>query len=36
MKVDIENPDLEAFPLFAEATFHELLVRPGDTVFIPA
>jgi len=34
--VDIEAPDLERFPLFAQATDFEVVLSPGDALFIPA
>lgn len=34
--VDIENPDLNIFPLFANATKYECKIIPGDILFIPA
>jgi hypothetical protein len=34
--VDIENPDLEAFPLFAAATPLRTLLRAGETLFMPS
>ncbi|KAI9349992.1 hypothetical protein DFJ73DRAFT_832677 [Zopfochytrium polystomum] len=34
-RVDAENPDLEAFPLFAEADYEDCIVEPGDLLFIP-
>ena len=33
--VDIENPDLNIFPLFANATKYECKIIPGDILFIP-
>jgi len=32
---NIEDPDLERFPLFAQATAHKFVLRPGDTIFLP-
>ncbi|CAH1779520.1 unnamed protein product [Owenia fusiformis] len=34
-QVDIENPDLEKFPLFEKAVFTECVLRPGDMLYIP-
>lgn len=34
--VDIDKPDLERFPLFAQAHAYEALLQPGDILFIPA
>jgi len=34
--VDIEEPDLERFPLFAGAVGRETTLGPGDGLFIPA
>ena len=34
--VDIENPDLDAFPLFASATPVRTLLRAGETLFMPS
>lgn len=33
--VDPENPDLEKFPKFANATKFEITVHPGDILYIP-
>lgn len=33
---DPVNPDLEKFPLFASATPYRSVLRPGETIFIPA
>ncbi|WP_317201309.1 cupin-like domain-containing protein [Janthinobacterium sp.] len=33
--VDPENPDLEAFPRFADATPHDITLNSGDGLFIP-
>ena len=35
-RVDLENPDLEKFPLFARATRIELNLGPGEILFVPA
>ncbi|GBN24144.1 Lysine-specific demethylase 8 [Araneus ventricosus] len=34
-QVDAENPDLDSFPLFAEATYEECVLKPGQLLFIP-
>ena len=34
--VDVEQPDLQRFPLFAQARFLETVLGPGDALFIPA
>jgi hypothetical protein len=33
--VDLKHPDFEQFPRFADATRLEVLVEPGDALFIP-
>lgn len=33
---DLEQVDLERFPLMAKAAFSEVLLEPGDALFIPA
>jgi hypothetical protein len=33
---DIENPDLEQFPLFTKATPIHCFLHPGETLFVPA
>jgi hypothetical protein len=33
---DIDDVDLARFPLFAKATRHETVLRPGDMVFVPS
>uniref|UniRef100_A0A8D2E2I9 JmjC domain-containing protein 5 n=1 Tax=Sciurus vulgaris TaxID=55149 RepID=A0A8D2E2I9_SCIVU len=35
-KVDVEQPDLEKFPMFTEAPFLSCVLSPGETLFIPA
>ncbi|KAJ1067532.1 hypothetical protein K5549_010650 [Capra hircus] len=35
-QVDVENPDLEKFPRFAEAPFLSCVLSPGEVLFIPA
>jgi lysine-specific demethylase 8 len=34
-QVEAENPDLSKFPLFADATYVDCVVGPGDMLFIP-
>ncbi|XP_037363289.2 bifunctional peptidase and arginyl-hydroxylase JMJD5 [Talpa occidentalis] len=34
-QVDVEKPDLEKFPKFAEAPFQSCILSPGDILFIP-
>nr|XP_033792229.1 bifunctional peptidase and arginyl-hydroxylase JMJD5 [Geotrypetes seraphini] len=34
-QVDVENPNLEKFPKFAEATYKECILTPGQVLFIP-
>jgi lysine-specific demethylase 8 len=34
--VDVEHPDPKRHPRFALATPHEIIVRPGEMLFIPA
>ena len=34
-QVDVENPDLEKFPLFAKAKFIEVLLNEGEMLYIP-
>uniref|UniRef100_UPI003AADA87F lysine-specific demethylase 8 n=1 Tax=Centroberyx gerrardi TaxID=166262 RepID=UPI003AADA87F len=34
-QVEVENPDEERFPEFAEAPYLECVLRPGDVLFIP-
>ena len=33
--VDPDQPDLERYPLFAEACVHDVLLSPGDILFLP-
>ena len=33
--VDIDQPDLDRYPLFAQATILDVVVEPGETVFLP-
>ena len=35
-QVDIENLDLEQFPLFRQAVIQEAIIEPGEMIFIPA
>uniref|UniRef100_A0A8C9KK97 Lysine demethylase 8 n=1 Tax=Panthera tigris altaica TaxID=74533 RepID=A0A8C9KK97_PANTA len=35
LSVDVENPDLEKFPKFAEAPFLSCILSPGEILFIP-
>lgn len=35
LQVDVENPDLERFPKFAEAPFLSCVLSPGELLFIP-
>ncbi|KAM5199074.1 bifunctional peptidase and arginyl-hydroxylase JMJD5 isoform 1-T1 [Hipposideros larvatus] len=35
-QVDVESPDLERFPRFAEAPFLSCVLCPGEVLFIPA
>lgn len=35
LQVDVENPDLEKFPKFAEAPFLSCILSPGELLFIP-
>ena len=35
-EVDVEAPDLERHPLFADAAYEEVVLRPGEMLFIPA
>uniref|UniRef100_UPI00358F9EDB bifunctional peptidase and arginyl-hydroxylase JMJD5 n=1 Tax=Myxine glutinosa TaxID=7769 RepID=UPI00358F9EDB len=34
-QVDIESPDLDRFPLFCKAPSQQLMLNPGQTLFIP-
>ena len=34
--LDIDHPDLSAFPRFAEVKWYECYLEPGDVLFIPA
>jgi len=34
--VDVENPDFEKFPLLKEAKGYEVILEPGETLFIPS
>jgi len=33
--IDIDRPDLDRYPLFAQAKVLEVVVEPGETVFLP-
>ncbi len=33
--VDVDRPDLDRYPDFAQATMLEVIVEPGETVFLP-
>jgi hypothetical protein len=33
--IDIDRPDLDRYPLFEQATVLEVIVEPGETVFLP-
>jgi hypothetical protein len=33
--IDVDNPDLARYPLFAQARVLEVIVEPGETVFLP-
>jgi hypothetical protein len=33
--IDVDNPDLSRYPLFADVTMLEVVVEPGETVFLP-
>jgi hypothetical protein len=33
---NLDNPDLEKFPLFAEATQYRGIIGPGDAIFVPS
>jgi histone arginine demethylase JMJD6 len=34
--VDVDHPDLERYPLFANATAARVVVKPGETAFMPS
>nr|XP_042906122.1 bifunctional peptidase and arginyl-hydroxylase JMJD5 isoform X2 [Parasteatoda tepidariorum] len=34
-QVDVENPDLEEFPLFSKAKYSECVLKPGNLLYIP-
>lgn len=34
-QVDIEKPDFERFPLFKDATIHEVVLNPGELLLVP-
>jgi ribosomal protein L16 Arg81 hydroxylase len=33
--IDVDRPDLERYPLFAQARVLEVIVEPGETMFLP-
>ena len=33
--VDWSDPDLESFPTFAKATVNEVVLQPGDVLYLP-
>ena len=35
-EVEVEAPDLARHPRFAEAAYEEVVLRPGELLFIPA
>ena len=34
--VEVESPDLSAYPLFDQAQYEETVLLPGDMLYIPA
>lgn len=34
-QVDVENPDLQAFPLFSSAPYAEIILEPGNMLYLP-
>ncbi|GIY52151.1 lysine-specific demethylase 8 [Caerostris darwini] len=34
-QVDLDNPDLDSFPLFSQATYQECVLKPGQLLYIP-
>ena len=34
-QVDYTNPDLEHFPQFAQANSNEIIMQPGDVLYLP-
>ena len=34
-QVDLDRPDLARYPLFGEATVLDIVLEPGETVFLP-
>ena len=34
--MDVERPDLTKFPLFANATHMDVVIGPGEFIYIPA
>lgn len=35
-QVDLENPDFERFPLFSSATALDVVLEPGDVLYVPS
>lgn len=35
-RIDVENPDLERFPLYRDAERAEIVVEPGDLLYMPS
>ena len=35
-EVEVEAPDLARHPRFAQAAYEEVVLRPGELLFIPA
>ncbi|XP_054717854.1 lysine-specific demethylase 8-like [Uloborus diversus] len=34
-QIDVDNPDLETFPLYAKAVYEECILKPGQVLYIP-